>query len=93
MTLEQLKAEARANFTVKYCVDRGLRIRWIRSIFFDDQDQIIKILEAIDKTVDSTHHATVEEIIKIVVDMPAFELDENGNPLIRPADLIKAIKK
>ena len=38
-------------------------------------------------------NARVDEIIKIVVEMPAFELDENGNPLIRLADLIKAINK
>lgn len=50
--IEEEKKSARDWFTSEYCVKRPAQgIRWIRSIFFDDYDQITKILESHDRAI------------------------------------------
>jgi len=62
-SLEQMRATAERSFIEKYCVDRPAQpIRWIRSIFMDDRDQINKTLEAIDEAVLAGYNARTQEV-------------------------------
>ena len=50
--IEEEKKSARYWFISEYCVKRPAQaVRWIRSIFFDDHDQIKKILESHDRAI------------------------------------------
>jgi hypothetical protein len=55
--LKKLIERRQGEFKREYCVDRGLKIRWIRSIFYDDTDQIEKILEHDTQSITEAHQA------------------------------------
>ena len=80
MTLEQIKEKAREIILNKPPA-------YTDKFFYAVRE------ETLDEIIDSTHQATVEEIIKIVEAMPAFEFDGDGGVLVRLVDVIEAIKK
>jgi hypothetical protein len=94
MTLEQLKEKARDEYRESDLYKRLLQVESIYSTrSYATPYKGESIPDMINRLIDSTHQATVEEIVGIIEGMPAFEFDGDGNALIRPADLIKAIKK
>jgi hypothetical protein len=70
MTLqERLISEAREKFIREYCVNRG-GIRWIRSIFYDEQDKIEKVLAAIEEATKVAIEQTIKEVLELA---PGFQ--------------------
>ena len=65
MTLEQMQREGREHFIKEYCVKRPAQeIRWIRSVFLDDVDQIETILCEMDRHTANTWKACLATILE-----------------------------
>ena len=63
--LETMQREGREHFIKEYCVKRPAQeIRWIRSVFLDDEDQIETILCEMDRHTANTWKACLATILE-----------------------------
>ena len=100
---KELQERNREEFIKKYCVKRPAQeIRWIRSVFYDDKDQIETILCEMERDTAQTVQTTLERVKEIVEGVDGYELDgypeegyymekcEDGE-YIRKDDIIKKL--
>jgi len=67
-------------FEREYCNNHNRKIRWLRGVFIDQEDQIREIEKFLSQAIDQTREETIESIVKYIREnLTAGESWERGD--------------